>query len=106
MLRKIIVTAVFFCCTFSFSFFIERPPAPADRVKAFYKQQAAEFELQVMLLQELIPVGNAKALQQQFLRTKLAYKQIETIVTYYFDFAAVKLNGPPIPFYEEEEADM
>ncbi len=106
MLRKTIVTAVFFCCALLFSFFTQKPAQPAERVKAFYKQQAAEFQLQVMLLQELIPTGNVKALRQQFLRTKLAYKQIETIVTYYFDFAAVKLNGPPIPFYEEEEADM
>ena len=106
MLRKTLVTAVFFFCAFLFSFFTEQSISPAEKVKGFYKQQAAELELQVMLLQEMIPAGNSTQLQQQFLKVKLAYKKIETIVAYYFDFAAVKLNGPPIPFYEEEEADM
>ena len=106
MLRKTIVTTIIICCAISFSFFTEGPATPAERVKTFYKQQATEFELQLTLLQELIPRGNVKALQQQFQKARLAYKQIETLVTYYFDFAAVKLNGPPIPFYEEEEPDM
>ena len=106
MLRKIIVAGIFFSCAVSFSFFTGKPPVPAESVKQFYHQQAAMFEREIVQLQILIPAGNSKQLQAQLLKTKLAYKQIEAITTYYFDFFAVKLNGPAIPFFEEEEADM
>ncbi len=106
MLRKLIVTGIIISSTALLSFLSQRPPGPAESVKTFYLQQAAQLEQQILNLQQLIPSGNEKKLQQQFLKMRSAYKLIEGITEYYFDFFAVKLNGPPIPFFEEEEADM
>ena len=88
-----------------FSFFITIPASPAKEVKEYYLHKADNFIKEATGLQAAILHGNEKKMQQQFLRTRGAYKQIEAIVEYYFDFYAVKLNGGPIPFFEEDEPD-
>ncbi|MEO7308082.1 MAG: cytochrome c peroxidase [Ferruginibacter sp.] len=106
MLRKIFVTGALFFCVASLSFFTKQPPVPANMVKRFYKEQALVLEQEIKYFDQLIATGNEKKLQQQFFKIRVAYKKIESIVTYYFDFSALKLNGPPIPFFEEEEPDL
>jgi cytochrome c peroxidase len=106
MLQKISVTGLFFSAIAFFSFFTNQPPQPALQVKAFYKKEAAVLEQEVKAFQRLITTGDEKKLQQQFLKMRTAYKKIECIVTYYFDFSAIKLNGPAMPFFEDEEADL
>jgi cytochrome c peroxidase len=105
MLQKGFVIGVFLSSIIVFSFFTKKIPTPAQNVKAFYLQQARQFETEIIQLQKLIVTGNEKKLQQQFLKTRFAYKQIEIIAEYYFNYYAVKLNGPPIPFFEEDEPD-
>ncbi|MBS1510107.1 MAG: cytochrome-c peroxidase [Bacteroidetes bacterium] len=83
-------------------------PAQANKevnVKQWYRQQAKALEQEVVNLQQLSAKGSTAALQQQFIRTRLAYKKIETLTEYYYSFFAVKLNGPAIPFFEEDEPD-
>src|SRR5436190_7877522 len=106
MSRKIIAVSAFIFLIIIFSFFTQRPPGPAQAVKLFYLQQAKQFEDQVAQLQKLVATGNEKKLQEQFLKTRLAYKQIEVITEYYFSFFSYRLNGPPIPFFEEDEPDL
>ncbi|MEP7237117.1 MAG: cytochrome c peroxidase [Ferruginibacter sp.] len=106
MLRKILVTGLLFFVVASLSFFTRQPAEPAGEVKQFYKKQALFLEQQIKTFKLLIATGNEKKLQQQFLKIRTAYKKIECIVTYYFDFSSIKLNGPPIPFFEEEESDL
>lgn len=89
-----------------FSFLTKKTPTPAEAVKQYYLQQAQQLEKEIMRLQQLAETGNEKEMQQQFFQTRNAYKQIEVIVEYYFGFFAVKLNGPAIPFFEEEEPDL
>jgi cytochrome c peroxidase len=105
MLQKIFIIGLFLCCIFAFSFFTKKTPTPSENVKIFYLQQARQFETEIIQLQKIIASGNEKKLQQQFLKIRLAYKQIETIAEYYFNYYAVKLNGPPILFFEEDEPD-
>jgi len=106
MFQKIyIIGAVLFCVTV-FSFFTEKKTTHSEAVKQFYLQQSRQFENEIVQLQNLVNTGSEKQLQQQFLKVKLAYKEVETIVEYYFNFFAVKLNGPPIPFFEEDEPDI
>jgi cytochrome c peroxidase len=106
MLQKGFVIGVFLSSIIVFSFFTKKIPTPAQNVKAFYLQQARQFETEIIQLQKLIVTGNEKKLQQQFLKTRFAYKQIEAIAEYYFNYYAVKLNGPPIVFFEEDEPDI
>jgi cytochrome c peroxidase len=103
---KIAIVISFIFLIISFSFFIKKKSDPAQAVKTFYIQHAGQFENEVVELQKLVAEGNEKKLQLQFIKLRLAYKQIEVITEYYFAFFAVKLNGPPIPFFEEDESDI
>jgi cytochrome c peroxidase len=105
MLRKIIVIFLFITCIICFSFFTQKNHAPAKAVKVFYLKQAAQLEKEIIQLQQQINNADEKNIQQQFLKTRAAYKQIETIAEYFFNYYAAKLNGPPIPFFEENEPD-
>ena len=102
----VVSTLVFLIAAFSFLEKKTPTPTPAEAVKTFYLQQAKRFENEVVQLQKLAPAGNEKELQKQFLKVRLAYKQIEVIAEYYFPFFAARLNGPAIPFFEEDEPDV
>ena len=106
MLRKIFITGLLLFIVAALSFFTTQPPQPASQVKSFYKMQASFIVEEIKNFRQLIAGGEEKKLQQQFLKVRAAYKKIECIITYYFDFSSIKLNGPAIPFFEEEEADL
>ncbi len=106
MFRKTLVVGCLILCIAVFSFFTRPEPGPAELVKTFYLEQTARFKTEILQLQILAEKEQEKALQQQFIKTRLAYKQAETIIEYYFNYYAVKLNGPPIPFFEEDEPDL
>ena len=78
----------------------------AKAVKLLYFKNVENFSKEAAVLYGLVKKGNEKNIQQQFLKTRNAYKQVELFAEYWFSFYAVKLNGPPIPFFEEEESDM
>ncbi len=78
----------------------------ASAVKSLYKNNIEIFRNEAAALFEMIETGEEKKIQQQFLKTRNAYKGLELFTEYWFGFYAVKLNGPPIPFYEEAEADV
>ncbi len=105
MYRSAAVIFILLFIIATFTFFITAPASPAKEVKDYYLGKANNFIKEVTGLQAAILSGNENKMQQQFLRTRVAYKHIETIVEYYFDFYAIKLNGPPIPFFEEDEPD-
>lgn len=106
MFRKTVVVGCLILCIVVFSFFTRPETTPAESVKIFYLEQTARFKTEITRLQNLAEKEQEKALQQQFIKTRLAYKQAEAIIEYYFNFFAVKLNGPPIPFFEEDEPDV
>jgi len=106
MQKKILIIVCLVFTVAAFSFFTKKAITPAEAVKQFYLQQTKQLENEVVQLQKIAVTGNAKQLQLQFIKTRAAYKQAETIIEYYFNFFAVKLNGPPIVFFEEDEADV
>lgn len=106
MTRYLFIILLFAGTAIILSFFYKEPVTAAEQVKQFYLKQANVFIAETKSLQASVASKDAKKIQQQFLKVRAAYKQMETIVEYYFDFHAVKLNGPPIPFFEEDEADM
>ena len=90
----------------AFSFRNAKAYSPAEKVKSFYLDKAETFKKETEILYKLIKKRtDKKQIQQQFLKTRDAYKQIEIFVEYFFPFYAGKLNGPPIPFFEESEPD-
>jgi cytochrome c peroxidase len=106
MTRFILILATLVGSITCFSFLYKAPVTPAQEVKQLYLQHTGFFITETKALLASIETGNEKKIQHQFLRTRSAYKRMETIVEYYFHFYAAKLNGPPIPYFEEEEADM
>ena len=86
-----------------FSFFYDTPNSPAKDVKVYYQHQNNNFIKEIKELQACLQAGNEKKIQQQFFNTRAAYKHIESIIEYFFHPHAVRLNGPPIPFFEESE---
>ncbi len=106
MARSSVVVFTLLLMVMAFSFFASPPNSPAKQVKEFYLHQAFTFIKEVDSLQANIYSGNKKKIHSRFFRARAAYKQIEVFVEYYFTFYAVKLNGPPIPFFEEDEPDV
>lgn len=89
-----------------YSFSNNEPVSPSLQVKERYLQLAGNFISATVALQNAVTTGNEKILKQKFFDTRNAYKKIEAITEYYFSFHAIKLNGPPIVFFEEDEADV
>ncbi len=96
------------CCLILLIFggsFIIHEEATSTQVKNFYHQGLGKLLLEAELLKSLIENGDQKQIQEQFLKCRDAYKEIEVIIEYFFPFYAGKLNGPPIPFFEESDPD-
>jgi cytochrome c peroxidase len=75
-------------------------------VKEKYLYNCKKFTEACAQLQQIISNGNEGEIQLAFLATRHFYKKIEPITAYFSPFYAEKLNGAPIPFFEESEADV
>lgn len=106
MRKHFIIISIFLGGVASFGFFTKPPATNAEKVKQQYHTQASKFINEAKKLESAIAEDNQTNCRIQFLKTRAAYKQMETIVEYYFNFYALKINGPPIPYFEEDEADM
>jgi cytochrome c peroxidase len=105
MFRHLFIVILFVSLVSEFA--LERVPQylPSNSVKAFYLNKADSFRKESITLYKLTKEGTEQQIQQQFLKTRYAYKQIEIFTEYFFPFYARKLNGLPIPFFEEAEPD-
>lgn len=106
MRRYLIIFSVLITLLASYSFFLKPVSSPAAEVKAYYLEQANLFIKEVQQLKEVINSGNVALSKQQFFKTRAAYKHIEIMVEYYFNFYATKINGAPIVLFEEAESDV
>ena len=106
MYRCVFIITTFIIIAFSFSFLTPPTSSPGEEVKRFYLELAGDFIREARALQTAFRLPGENIIQQQFKRAREAYKRIEPIVEYYFSFYAVKLNGPPILFFEEDESDV
>ncbi len=106
MTQRFTILLILSVCIAVFSFFsLQKQEDLPLQVKQLYKKQCGEFAASIKKLQQLAAEGNEKKLQDQFVRMRLVYKKTEVFTEYFFSFYATKLNGPPIPFFEEAEAD-
>lgn len=86
-----------------FSFSNKPSNTPSQKIKASYLTLLKTFINEVKTLQVLTESGNRREMQTQFLQSRDTYKRAELVIEYYFDSYAINLNGPPIPFFEENE---
>lgn len=89
-----------------FGFFSNKPATAALQVKQLYLKHTHSFIEEAKKLQAAVESGNEKKIQQQFLKTRSAYKKMEAIFAYYFQSYVHNLNSPPKPYFEEEELDI
>lgn len=106
MYRPLTILLLLAALTTCFAFLANPPETPATTVRAAYKEQCRLFIAKCEALRSAMRSGNEVNMRNSFIAARLAYKQMENIVEYYFDFHASRLNGPPIPNFKEEEADM
>ncbi len=99
------VLLIIILCTILTSSQLKKNDEPSKKVKEIYLNNVQQFIKDVESFQLSIASNTTTTLQQQFFICRKSYKKIETLVEYYFPYYAAKLNGPPIPFYEDAEAD-
>lgn len=106
MLRSLTIIVILTIAIANFTFFYVPQPSAAQAVKQHYLQLTTILIQEANAFKETVTTSDEKKIQQQFLQLRKAYKKTEVIVEYYFNFYAVKLNGPSIPFFEEDEPDV
>jgi len=106
MLRQSFILLLLFFLIAAFSFETSSNVSTSQEVKNFFLEEAEKFKLQTDTLNKAIKKGDEKQIQEQFFKTRYAYKQIEIFAEYFYAFYAVKLNGPAIPFFEEADPDV
>lgn len=93
MARFILIAAILTGIVACFGFYNSPSASQAQQVKQLYLKHTAEFTNAAKELQAAIADGNEKNIRRQFLKTRAAYKQMETMVEYFFHFYASKLTG-------------
>ena len=103
MTRYILLITALLMVVIFFSFSIKPYTTPSQKVKTSYLAGLNGYINELKALQLAIDSGNKKQIQTQFLQSRNSYKKIEAVIEYYYDSYAINLNGPPIPFFEENE---
>jgi cytochrome c peroxidase len=103
MFRCIVFLSAIWIVIFCISFSPASQTTASQNVKKTYHQKLDTLISEIKTLKTRTDAGNTKEIQFQFLVTRVAYKKIEPIIEYYFDSYVTVLNGPPIPFFEENE---
>lgn len=87
-----------------FSFVIAVNPSPQEKVKVIFISKCQALAKQLKLLTTSIEMDRGEGqVKKHFLDARLAYKELELFIEYYFELDAPKFNGPPIDFIEEED---
>ena len=79
--------------------------SPSISTRQFFKEGVLKLKSDVSRLREISGHAPVKQVQDQFKKTRDSYKRVETIMEYFYPYFAARLNGPPIPFFEEAEPD-
>lgn len=83
--------------------FIPAPSTPGKEVEKYYQSRLNLFEKKIIAFQNAILLkASKKTLQQSFFQIRLAYKQAAILTEYYNVLETKSLNGPAIPWIEED----
>ncbi len=104
MKRKIFILLIVCgsCCLFSF--LTKKSSSPAEKLRAFYVEQFHRLSQKLSALKKSITADNsASSIRENFLQVRLTYKQLELILSYYFEGDVNRFNGLAVNFIEEED---
>lgn len=77
----------------------------STETRRYFKDGIEQLTADVTKLQQLTGHAGTAEVQQQFRKIRDSYKRLELLMEYFYPFFAARLNGPPIPFFEEGEPD-
>src|SRR5688572_9900383 len=77
----------------------------STETRRYFKDGIEQLRSDVTILQQLVGHAGTAQVQQQFRKIRESYKRVELLMEYFYPFFAARLNGPPIPFFEEGEPD-
>jgi cytochrome c peroxidase len=103
MVRYLSVLLALFMMVLFINFSYKQPIESSQNVRASYFTQLNAFINAIKTLQVLVQSDKSQQMQLQFLQSRDIYKRTESVIEYFFDSYAINLNGPPIPFFEENE---
>ena len=90
------------CCLFSF--FTKKRSNPAEKLRSFYTEQFHTLSQNLLALKKAVATNSStRSIQENFLRARLTYKQLELILSYYFEGDVNRFNGLAVNFVEEED---
>jgi cytochrome c peroxidase len=99
----LILSSLFFViCLISFS--NTRDLSSSQNVKKSYLEKLDFLIAAIKELGVAANSGDTRKLQKQFMTVRASYKKIEALIGYYFESYVARLNGPPIPYFEESES--
>ena len=104
MARYLFIVSALSLLVFSLSFSNVPELTAAQQVKRNYLEKLDTLILEIKKLGVAANAEDKTKLQTQFFKVRDCYKKIESLIGYYFESYVARLNGPPIPYFEESEA--
>jgi cytochrome c peroxidase len=104
MARYLLIVSALSLVIFSLSFSNVPDLTAAQRVKKNYLEKLDTLIVEIKELGVAAGAEDNRKLQTQFLSVRASYKKLESLIGYYFESYVARLNGPPIPYFEESEA--
>jgi cytochrome c peroxidase len=103
MTRYILLLFAIFIILFNLSFSPGSRLTTAQDVKKNYRQKLDTLIRQAGYLRDAVTSDKYDSLQKHFFILRNVYKETETITEYFYKAFAQRLNGPPIPYFEESD---
>ena len=96
---------ILIACCFSLAAFVGREHnSPNEKIIDYYKTRFGHLQKTLSTLRTTVETGgDSTIVREQFLQARLAYKQLELILEYYFEGDAKYFNGLAVDFVEEED---
>jgi len=92
------------CCTSLASFVSRQHNSPNEKIIDYYKTRFGHLQKTLSTLRITVETGgDSTIVREQFLQARLAYKQLELILEYYFEGDVKYFNGLAVDFVEEED---
>jgi cytochrome c peroxidase len=92
------------CCISLAAFMSRQHKSPREKIIDYYRNQFGHLQQTLTKLGTAVEEGNdSNRVREDFLQARLAYKQLELILEYYFEGDVKYFNGLAVPFIEEED---
>lgn len=103
-MRKTTIAILLVVSILLFSFFTSSDPTPAEKLKAYYNAHFVTLTQKIDALQQSVEADRPlKEIQVNFYDARMAYKEMEIFLEYYFEPDVAKFNGLAVNFIEEED---